>query len=98
MFVMQEKHSDDGPDKAGLQPTPSSETGKRRFATDCVVGPGVTVGAIAGPGLCKSGDRPMSKKKLGPATSAPMGNVPGPVRVRLKRLNCNEAIPYPYDG
>jgi len=26
------------------------------------------------------------------------GNVPGPVRVRLKRLNCNEAIPYPYDA
>ena len=42
--------------------------------------------------------KPMSQKKLGPATSAPMGNVPGPVRVRLKRVNCNEAIPYPYDG
>jgi hypothetical protein len=24
--------------------------------------------------------------------------VPAPVRVRLKRLNCNEAIPYPPDG
>src|SRR5436190_16187893 len=52
--------------------------------------------AISGPGLCKNGDRPMSKKLRAPATSVVSGSVP--VRVRLKRVNCNHAIPYPPDG
>ena len=30
--------------------------------------------------------------------SVAAGKVPAPVRVRLKRVNCNEAIPYPPDG
>jgi hypothetical protein len=32
------------------------------------------------------------------ATAVVSGNVPAPVRVRLKRLNCDHAIPYPPDG
>ena len=40
----------------------------------------------------------MSKKLRAPATSVVSGDVPAPVRVRLKRVNCNHAIPYPPDG
>src|SRR5262245_5127933 len=54
--------------------------------------------AVARPGLCKSGDRPMSKKLRGPATAVVAGNVPAPVRVRLKRVSCDHAVPYPPDG
>ena len=59
--------------------------------------------AIARSGLCKSGNRPMSKKLRGPATAVVAGNVPvagmpAPVRLRLKRVSCDHAIPYPPDG
>ena len=40
----------------------------------------------------------MSKKLTSPATAVVAGNVPAPVRVRLKRVNCDHAIPYPPDG
>jgi len=45
----------------------------------------------------------MSKKLRGPATAVVAGNVPvagmpAPVRVRLKRVSCDHAIPYPPDG
>jgi hypothetical protein len=40
----------------------------------------------------------MSKKLRGSATAVVAGNVPAPVRVRLKRVNCDRAIPYPPDG
>jgi hypothetical protein len=40
---------------------------------------------------------PMSKKLSAAAASVASGKVPAPVRVRLKRLNCNEANPYPTD-
>ena len=40
----------------------------------------------------------MSQKLSPAAPSVVSGKVPAPVRVRLKRLNCNEAIPYPPDG
>ena len=40
----------------------------------------------------------MNKKLSAPAASVAYGKVPAPVRVRLKRVNCNEAIPYPPDG
>jgi hypothetical protein len=40
----------------------------------------------------------MSKKLSATAASVTSGKVPAPVRVRLKRVNCNEAIPYPPDG
>jgi hypothetical protein len=43
-----------------------------------------------GPGL-------MSKKPGSP-TSVTTSAKPAPVRVRLKRINCNEARPYPPDG
>ena len=33
-----------------------------------------------------------------PAPSVASGKVPAPVRVKLKRVNCNEAIPYPPGG
>jgi hypothetical protein len=54
--------------------------------------------AVAGPGLCKNGRRPMSKKLKGPPTSIQTAKVPAPVRVKLKRVNCEQAIPYPPDG
>ncbi len=37
----------------------------------------------------------MSKKLSTPAPSVASGKVPAPVRVRLKRVNCDQAIPYP---
>ena len=40
----------------------------------------------------------MSEKLSTPAASVAAGKVPAPVRVKLKRVNCNEAIPYPPDG
>ena len=39
----------------------------------------------------------MSKKSLNAPSRRRTGSV-APVRVRLKRLNCNEAVPYPRDG
>jgi hypothetical protein len=46
--------------------------------------------AIAGPKLRENGGKPMSQKLT--------GKVPAPVKVRLKRVNCDQAIPYPPDG
>src|SRR5436190_23975181 len=40
----------------------------------------------------------MSKKLSTAAAPVPSGKVPAPVRVRLKRVNCDQAIPYPPDG
>ena len=54
--------------------------------------------AIARPGFCENRNRPMSKKLSTPAASVASGKVPAPVRVRLKRVNCDQAIPYPPDG
>ena len=54
--------------------------------------------AVARPGLCENGSGPMSRKFGGPTTSVATGKVPAPVRVKLKRLNCDQAIPYPPDG
>src|SRR5439155_5776811 len=54
--------------------------------------------AIAGPGLCKNERQLMSQKPRESITSVETRKAPPPVKVRLKRLNCNEAIPYPPDG
>ncbi len=54
--------------------------------------------AIARPGVCENRDLPMSKKLSAAAAAVAAGKVPSPVRVKLKRVNCNEAIPYPPDG
>ena len=54
--------------------------------------------AIARPDVCENRDRPMSRKLSAPAPSVASGKVPAPVRVRLKRVNCDQAIPYPPDG
>ena len=54
--------------------------------------------AIARPGVCENRNRPMSKKLSAAAASVASGKVPAPVRVRLKRVNCDQAIPYPADG
>jgi hypothetical protein len=40
----------------------------------------------------------MSKKLSAAATSVASGKVPAPIRVKLKRVDCNQAIPYPPDG
>jgi hypothetical protein len=54
--------------------------------------------AIARPGVCENRDRPMSKTPRPTIRPVETRKVPAPVRVRLKRVNCNEAIPYPPDG
>ena len=54
--------------------------------------------AIARPKLRKNGGRPMSRKLSAAAPSVASGKVPAPVKVRLKRVNCDQAIPYPPDG
>ena len=54
--------------------------------------------AVAGPGLCENERQLMSQKSRGSITSVETRKAPPPVKVRLKRLNCNEAIPYPPDG
>ena len=54
--------------------------------------------SIARPKLRENGGRPMNKKLSTPAPSVASGKVPAPVRVRLKRVNCDQAIPYPPDG
>jgi hypothetical protein len=53
---------------------------------------------VARPGLCENRSGPMSKKFGGLTTSVATGKVPAPVRVKLKRVNCEQAIPYPPDG
>jgi hypothetical protein len=40
----------------------------------------------------------MSQKSRGSLTSVEGGQAPPPIKVRLKRLNCNQATPYPPDG
>ncbi len=40
----------------------------------------------------------MNKKLSAPAASVASGKVPVPVKVKLKRVNCDQAIPYAPDG
>ena len=40
----------------------------------------------------------MNQKSRGSNTSVETRKAPPPVKVRLKRLNCDQAIPYPPDG
>ena len=40
----------------------------------------------------------MSRKLSAAAPSVASGKVPAPVKVKLKRVNCDQAIPYPPDG
>ena len=40
----------------------------------------------------------MSKKLTAAAPSIASGKVPAPVKVKLKRVNCDQAIPYAPDG
>ena len=54
--------------------------------------------AVAGPGLCKNERQLMSQKPRGSITSVEPRKAPPPVKVRLKRVNCDQAIPYPPDG
>ncbi len=54
--------------------------------------------AIARPKLRENGGRRMSQKLSAPAPSVAAGKVRAPVRVRLKRVNCDQAIPYPPKG
>jgi hypothetical protein len=55
--------------------------------------------AFAGPSLCAKGPELMSKKPRQAAAPVTAGNVPAPVRVRLRRINCDHARrPYPPDG
>jgi hypothetical protein len=54
---------------------------------------------LAGPALCENEHQRMSEKSRGSITSAEMRKAPPPpVKVRLKRVNCDQAIPYPPDG
>ena len=54
--------------------------------------------AFARSGLREKGHRLMSKKLKQAAKPITASQRPAPVRVRLKRINCDYAIPYPPDG
>ena len=54
--------------------------------------------AIASPKLRENGGRPMSQKLSAAASSIASGKVRAPVRVKLRRKNSEQAIPYPPDG
>ena len=54
--------------------------------------------AVSGPGLCKNERQLMSQKSRGSITSVEPRKAPPPVKVRLKRVTCDHAIPYPPDG
>jgi hypothetical protein len=54
--------------------------------------------AVAGPGLCENECKPMSQKPTGTMTSVETRKAPPPIKVRLKRVNCDHAIAYPPDG
>jgi hypothetical protein len=54
--------------------------------------------ASLNPRFCAEGRELMSKKPRRAATSVTAGNVPAPVRVRLRRINSEPARPYPPDG
>jgi hypothetical protein len=56
------------------------------------------VGAFAGPGFCSPGTSFMNRKRNQRTRSIAQGNRPLPVRVRLRRINCHHARPYPPDG
>ena len=56
------------------------------------------VAAFAGPRLREKGHRLMSKKPRQVTTSVTAGNRPAPARVKLRRISCNQARPYPPDG
>jgi hypothetical protein len=54
--------------------------------------------AIAGPGLRENERQLMTQKPIESITSVETRKAPPPVKVRLKRVNCDHAIPYPPDG
>jgi hypothetical protein len=56
------------------------------------------VGALAGPGFCIPGTGFMSGKRNQTTRTITQGNKSPPVRVRLRRINCHHARPYPPDG
>jgi hypothetical protein len=64
------------------------------------------VASFAGPGFCSLGTGFMSGKRTQPTISVTEGNKPlpvrrnkpPPVRVRLRRIHCDYARPYPPDG
>ena len=49
--------------------------------------------AVARPRLRENERRPMSKKPRGSITSVETRKVPPPVKLRLKRVTCDHAIP-----
>ena len=59
---------------------------------------GAEMATFARLGFCAKGHRIMSKNPRRATTAVTAGNVPAPVRVRLKRINCDHARPYPPDG
>src|SRR2546429_6972343 len=59
---------------------------------------GAKMAAVSGPGLCKNERQLMSQKPRGSIASVEPRKVPPPVKVRLKRVTCDHAIPYPPDG
>jgi putative ABC transport system substrate-binding protein len=54
--------------------------------------------SFAGPSFCAKGSGVMSKKPRRATTATTAGNVPAPVKVRLRRITCDYARPYPPDG
>jgi hypothetical protein len=54
--------------------------------------------ALVGPGVCDKGTGAMRKKLEPPTRPDALANRPAPVRVKLKRINCYNARPYPPMG
>jgi hypothetical protein len=54
--------------------------------------------AFGRPRLREKGHRPMRKTPRKATATLTADNVPVPVRVRLKQVNCDQARPYPPDG
>src|SRR5262245_2008473 len=59
---------------------------------------GAKMAGLAGPGLCENERQLMSQKSRESITAVETRKTPPPVKVRLKRVSCDHAIPYPPDG
>jgi Helix-turn-helix domain of resolvase len=73
--------------------------GIRKIAREVGLGVGTVLRlALARLGFCAKGHGLMSKNPRQATRATTAGNMPAQVRVRLKRINCQEAEPYPPDG
>jgi hypothetical protein len=89
------------PDSWGFEPRRAQgqpEWQLHEWRLDCRGDRRTEVATFARLGFFAKGHRLMSKNPRRTATAVTASNVPAPVRVWLKRINCNEARAYPPDG